>query len=482
MLSSLFTEYQDADIPDYVDYRKEKTILKHKKSLALLRWPNGKPCSLINFWILEAASKTTGQSLRQYSSNISPYVKHCYKSNTSLTDTTDATLFNIANELINIPNPKHPDRYIRDRNRVGTIISTIIDFLRWLESNVRESNDQALIGPHGTNAKVTVIQKVNSVTGRTSFHHPAMPVDVSEQNDKRAMPDSFIEAIENEISRLLLDSTAEVRPRQSRFVPHKLFKAQQEYLYSRRVFMNWCMKNTGLRPGELVSIPFPPLLVIYQTRDLQIPTLKRRIEPPPIRHFRINLPGCRQVSRYVSARDEFIQHLTNNNIEPLHQNALFLTQHGTPLSSPSLAKDFGRLAIGAGLENEKVCLSMYRHRFITTEIIIHLREVLRTNHPNREMLSEALIKTICERIRKKLGHGSPKSMWHYFDAAFDILDFWGSVDSALEHLSDMDDIKDQLRRLHNIMLRDGATEEQMSMVASLQEQMGATRAQRSPNL
>ena len=73
-------------------------------------------------------------------------------------------------------------------------------------------------------------------------------------------------------------------------------------------------------------------------------------------------------------------------------------------------------------------------------------------------------------------------MWHYFDAAFDILDFWGSIDSALEHSSELDDIKDQLRRLHNIMLRDGATEEQMRMVASLKEQMGATRAKRGPNI
>jgi site-specific recombinase XerD len=482
MLSSLFIEYQNADIPDHVDFRKEKSILKHKQSIALLRWPNGKPCSLINLWLLETASKTTGQSLRQYSSNISHYVKYCYKININFTDTTDAVLFDIAKELTNSVNPKQPDSYIRGRNRVRAIISTIIDFLRWLETNICESNDQTLIGPNATNAKVTVTQKVNTSTGRTFFHHPAMPVEVSEQNDKRAMPDSFIEAIENEISKLLLNFTSEVCLRQSRFVPRKLFKAQQEYLYSRRVFMNWCMKNTGLRPGELVSIPLPPLFVIYQTRDLQIPTLKRRVEPPPIRHFRVNLPGCRQVSRYVSARDEFIQQLISINIEPLHQDALFLTQQGSPLSSASLAKDFSRLAIGAGLGNEKVCLSMYRHRFITTEILLHLRELLGTNNPNREILSEALIKSICERIRKKLGHGSPSSMWHYFDAAFDILDFWGSIDSALEHSSELDDIKDQLRRLHNIMLRDGATEEQMRMVASLKEQMGATRAKRGPNI
>ncbi|MNV31859.1 hypothetical protein D3C71_1231810 [compost metagenome] len=242
------------------------------------------------------------------------------------------------------------------------------------------------------------------------------------------------------------------------------------------------MKNTGLRPEELTSIPIPPLIVIYKTRDLQIPTLKRRVEPPPIRHFRINLSSCRKVSRYLSARDEFIQCLGNCGIEPPHQNALFLTQQGTPLSSASLAKDFSRLAVGAGLGNEKVCLSMYRHRFITTEILIHLRELLETDKPNREILSEALIRTICERIRKKLGHGSPNSMWHYFDAAFDLLGVWGSIDSVLEHISDLDDIKDQLRCLNHVMLRDGASEEQKSMVASLQEQMSTIRAKRSPKL
>lgn len=480
MTNSLFIEYQHVDIPDYVDFRKEKAVLKHKKSVTLLRWPNGKPCSLINLWIFELASKTTGQSLRQYCSNITHYIKHCYENDISFTETTDSTLFELAKELTNARNPKKPDIYLRDRNRVRDILSTIIEFLRWLETNICDSNDQSLIGPPGTNAKVTIKKIVNSVNGRTYFHHPALPVNVSEQNDKRAMPDSFIEAIENEIFRLLLDTSTEKPLRQSRFAAQDIFKAQQEYLYSRRVFMNWCMKNTGLRPGELTSIPIPPLTTIYKTRDLQIPTLKRRIEPPPIRHFRINLSSCRKVSRYLSARDEFIQQLGNFGIELLHQDALFLTQQGTPLSSASLAKDFSRLAIRAGLGNEKVCLSMYRHRFVTMEILIHLRELLETDKPNREILSEALIRTICERIRKKLGHGSPNSMWHYFDAAFDLLGFWESIDSVLEHISDLDDIRDQLSFLNHLMLRDGASEEQKKMVASLQEQMGTIRAKRSP--
>ena len=332
MLSSLFIEYQHVDIPDYVDFRKEKAALKHKKSITLLRWPNGKPCSLINLWIFELASKTTGQSLRQYCSNITPYLKHCYENNINFIETTDATLFEIAEKLINARSQKKPDSYLRDRNRVKAILSTIIDFLRWLEIKMRDSNDQSLIGPHGTNAKVTIEKFVNSANGRTCFHHPAMPVDVSEQNDKRAMPDSFIEAIENEISRKLLETSIQKKLRQSRFTPLNIFKAQQEYLYSRRVFMNWCMKNTGLRPSELTSIPIPPLITIKKTRDLQIPTLKRRIEPPPIRHFRINLSSCGKVSRYLLARNGFIQSLENNGFEPLHQEALFLTQQGTPLS------------------------------------------------------------------------------------------------------------------------------------------------------
>ncbi|WP_133248828.1 hypothetical protein [Pseudomonas sp. CC120222-01a] len=356
---------------------------------------------------------------------------------------------------------------------------TVIEFLRWLEVNLRGPLDQCLIGPADRNPKVTIEKLVNPMTGRAYYQHPSIPIDASEQNDKRAMPDNFIDAIENEISSLLISATAQDGLPQARFVSQGLFKAQQEYLYSRRFFMNWIMKNTGLRPGELVSIPLTPLLNIYKTRDLQIPTLKRRMEPPPIRHFRLNLTGCGQVSRYLTARTVFLQSLIDNKIDPLHQDALFLTQQGTPLSAASLAKDFSRLAINAGLGDERICLSMYRHRFITTEILIHLRDLLDTDKPNREILSEPLTRTICERIRKKIGHGSPSSMWHYFDAAFDLLDFWGSIDAALDHLSELDDVKDQLRRLNYLMQRDGATDEQKSMVTSLQEQIDAMRAKRS---
>ncbi|BBH46670.1 hypothetical protein KU43P_31470 [Pseudomonas sp. KU43P] len=98
--------------------------------------------------------------------------------------------------------------------------------------------------------------------------------------------------------------------------------------------------------------------------------------------------------------------------------------------------------------------------------------------PSIEALSEALIKTICERIRKKIGHGSPKSMWHYFDAAFDLLEIWDSIDDALEHISALDNINDEIKRLKHVMLRDGASEEQTSLVASLQEQIDAIRAKR----
>ncbi|WP_317658323.1 hypothetical protein [Pseudomonas sp. KU43P] len=478
MLKSLFIEYLSAEIPDYVDFRKEISVLKHKKSIALLRWPNGKPCSLLNLWLFDIATRSTGQSLRQYSSNVSFFIRYCYAHNINFTDTTDAILYSLAKELTNQRDPRHPDSYKRDNNRVRAIISTVIELLKWLESNTRLKGEQALIGTPEANAKVTITKATNPVNGKTYYVHPSMPPEVSEQGDKNAMPDSFIDAIDNQISRNRLAAITEEHLVQARFTSAEKFRAQQEYLYSRRIFMTWCMKTTGLRPGELVAIPITPLLNISATRDLQIPTLKRRVEPPPIRHFRINVTGCRQVNRYLRAREDFIQSLASAGSHPAHQNSIFFTQDGAPLSSASMAKDFRRLADSAGLGDEKVCLSMFRHRFITMEILIHIRELVDSKKPSIEALSEALIKTICERIRKKIGHGSPKSMWHYFDAAFDLLEIWDSIDDALEHISALDNINDEIKRLKHVMLRDGASEEQTSLVASLQEQIDAIRAKR----
>lgn len=435
----LYSEYQNCLLP-----RTGRSGSQTKPWFALLAWPNGKPCTLVNYWLTDSATRTTGKTLKQYCVGMTPYVRYCYDKEISLVDFNDEHMNELSlilsAEKLENGSPKKQNNY------VNSILSNIIDFLTWIQLHGNPTNHRNLVGFKADSPNVCVIEKKNKY-GKTYLHHDSFLEVSSPLHKKDAIPRKSIQAIEDQT---FLESDPELYPSIYKHRYNNSDKQtliQQAYLYQRRVMIMWAFKRLGLRPSELAEMPLNDNLNVVNSLILYIPTKKLRTDSVVLRPFKTTNDGALTVKYYLDARENFIAEYGKATNKTISSTSFFLTETGLPLSADSMAKDFGRVAKRAGLTDVRVCFSMFRHRFITLEILEHLKELFGSNRPTMDMLTVPVVKSIENRIRKKTGHKLGDSIWHYFDDAFEAIDFWKSVDRALANMEQIGDAEDKLQRL-----------------------------------
>ncbi len=190
---------------------------------------------------------------------------------------------------------------------------------------------------------------------------------------------------------------------------------------------------------------------ILTTRTLMIPTKKRRREVAPMRRFPILLDAATVVYRYLLSRTAYCDVLKWAGLGPEPGTGFFLTLEGKPIKKTSLEKDFERLVVLAGYKDTQACLSMFRHRFITYEVTVHLKEFIDKSGKSRQMMTDIDYESILKRIADKTGHLSVQSLWYYIDLAWEELGVWASTDKALARLHAFDQLfTDGLQLKHEL--------------------------------
>lgn len=462
-MSQLFQEYRDCLLP-----RVGRVRLKLKSSLAIIAWPNGKPCSLINFWLSDLSQKTTGQTIRQYCVNITPLLRYCHCKHIQFRDFADANLAELSEELV-LQIRLNGERQ-KQNNQVNAVIDAVISFFIWLRDVGNPRLFKNSIGEAGQAPNITVVPVKNKF-GRIGYQHIAHVPTATDLHHKHAMPKAIISAIEDQV---FLESDPGYYQGSAK---HKFnsgsgrSQAFQKYLFERRSFSTWMFQRTGLRPSELCSMPWVNNVDIVKSCILYIPTGKRRTEGLNLRPFKITAEAALEVNHYLVARSEYIQHLAGEGIYSEISDVMLLSESGGGLAVGSLTRDFSRLVKRAGLSEVRTCLSMYRHRFITSEILLHLKEFFGSESPTKASLSPPVIKSIEERIRKKTGHGLGKSIWTYFDSALNFISLWGGVDHAVSQLNHLEDVEDKIKRLRYDVRGSAEGEELSARLDALQREV-----------
>ncbi|WP_426111984.1 hypothetical protein [Pseudomonas sp. DSP3-2-2] len=425
------------------------------EQLVLFFWPNGKPCSAVNAWLMAISRKSTGlESSKTAAVEITHLVRYCWSKAIEFGDITDADLYDLAQALRDQRKLKNGVlSKAREENQIHQVMSRSLDFIIWHDRNVRPYQVASIIGEEGSGAQITVEIAYNVRTGRPYYSHSSIPHRRETLGDKHPMPDAFITDIENQIYRRSTEEFEESNL-DSLSTNKRVRLAQRYYIYERRMFMIWIMKLTGLRPEEMHRISLQLNSNVEADLCIMLPTMKKRQQPPPLRRFNINLDDAITFTRYLDARIDFLNILKDCEITVGEPPCLFLGEKGTPILKASLATDFKRLALGANLTNIKVCLSMFRHRFITQHLSYEIYREMKNDIKLMDVYPESVRDKAYLTVSKLTGT-RPTSLNHYFHDAHSLaLDLMRSQRDVNDMRSFNSKMETLLRLKHDVKRSD----------------------------
>ncbi|MFP3924525.1 tyrosine-type recombinase/integrase [Pseudomonas sp. W5-36] len=424
-------------------------------------WPNGKPCTPINSWLASIADSTTGrESTKTAASEITPLVRYCHATAGSFDQFSDNDLYALYNILLtDVKLSKGIATKARETNQIIAIMQRALSFLIWYQNNVRPSSLPPIIG-EGRGAQLTVEKKINRRNNSLYYSHAAIPAHAAPSNDKQPIPVEHITRIQDEVFRISINEDSKVGRRSN--PEHAAYrKANHAYLYNRRIFMMWLMEFCGLRPEEMVDMSLEANRDPFNKGIIILPTKKTRELPTPVRQLPINSDDANEIVSYLEERDAFVHYLITQGRINTDSGSMFLSEKGLRISKQSLARDFKRVAERAGLTDVKICLSMYRHLFITRQMIYHIQsEINSATNSSKDKVAtdrmffslrdnQAFMLKICRKITPLTGHKKPSSVEAYFNDAVKILSRFAESHGDVKNINDMHSSMNSLVRIRH---------------------------------
>lgn len=462
----LYTRVENLFVPDSIisSYTAEKrTYRVHRQKypvLAHVVWPSGRPCLAVNMYLIDSSHRWTGDSVVQAASKLTELVRYCASGREDRVpcgfgDLNDADFFRLADKLCSAVYVDAPSQRLRNNNTVRSILQESISFLLWYQKRLHRDPGR-LIGEANDGAAITVVKKYNPHSQKYYWSHRYLPPRES-TDPKLPIGGTMIEDIEASIEILEYSESYSERAIRRFSSDTELFKEHLIYLSARRRFVIFMMKTCGLRPGELcgMSVELNELSIRRENPLFVLPTLKRRKLAPPPRDFYITKKQARRAALYFRARIKWMGICERRGLK-VAQESIFLSAQpgklGKAVSKAAIEKEFERLCNHAGFEDQQSCLSMFRHRFITNEVRLHLKEWAM----EKSELNKQDYRMLLERVRERTGHGSIDSLWSYIDLAREMDGVWDPVDAALRRVHAAEELNDELRDLRRELRAEGA--------------------------
>ncbi|WP_410481689.1 site-specific integrase [Pseudomonas plecoglossicida] len=432
--------------------RSKQHIVTYSKlnSLPLMLWPNATPCHLANLWLMEVALSSSGkESAKTDAALLTHLIRFCFTREISFYDFNDAYFRTFTRELVNElkPGTTQATRQARLSNQTYSIQQICLNFLLWLQQKHPPHNQLPVIGAAIDQPRVTIEWRYSAQSNRKYLWHPDLVTKAPPSNDKFPMPDKYIAKLRNAVYQRYHKLIERALKPDGSCNPSTT--ATLKYLYSRRMFTINMMTNFGLRPEELEEMPLDDNLNIMGTLTVVLPTKKTRYQNIS-RKLTVTMGLAVTLQAYFDDRAEFIKYLASNGKPTSQIKNILLGKNGAPLIKASLTKEFDRLCLDAGLKNRKVCLSMFRHRFISREVKAELLLRFRKNPELLAELTPALRENVARAVMPKTGHRRPNSIWHYVDEQYKLL---ATPDSHEAFQSIKDDLEHTKNALEDLTFR-----------------------------
>jgi site-specific recombinase XerD len=391
--------------------------------LRALFWPDGRVCWQVNLYLNSLRRQGLAVStVNTYCVELSHYVKFLSESYGTIEGSTDDTLQEFSAWLGQ--SGRRPNT-VRHRNRV---VLTVLKFLEWLQQLL--PLPAPLVGQASDGAQITITtsQAVTRSVQLRRVHHPALgPANVR----------SVVRPISTSTIEKLLSASAQV--------------AKSRFAQSRNMALLKVLADCGVRRQEAAWVTVSAIQEAAVTGRLQVRTAKRRGNP--MREVPIPKVSAQALLRYVNVdRALHMVKLERTRRSFKDLGWAFCTLQGTRMADASITQLMVKLRRRAGV-SERATAHMFRHRWITLQVVERLRALNAHGRVGVELLT-----TLLSRIASLTGHASVGSLWTYVDWACEEVGIWSSVDAAASLGTDIRALKRDLHAAINGVKRRGDSE------------------------
>jgi len=394
-------------------------------------WPDGTPCSLVEIYLISkfrrgASVREDGGSLRATVAKLSHLIRHCWKIQKDFWELNDEDVYQLVEDLMEEKNPAAPLMRVRDNNTVRLIIAATVEFLQWLQCEMLMGIKLIGVGPE---YRILLVEhkvfdsRSNRNIAQRQYHH--LPPRATTE-PKRAISLEKRNLLWHAIGRLA-DADIVLPPWAK---DPNVAEMLTIYLKARRELLLELLEATGARPGELSRLSVSDNEECYKARKLILTTLKRR------RHFERKIylqPGvAMRLTVFLNKhRATLLKAIHTTGAKPEPKDRVFLGISGFPMSERSMTSEFFRISKAANLSEYQSCMSMFRHRYITKQVAIHLGAYLGENNKTQRQMTDEDYRTILKKVATTTGHGNESSLLHYLDLAWEELSTTDRVAKAV---------------------------------------------------
>ncbi|MND34777.1 Phage integrase family protein [compost metagenome] len=401
----------------------------------VITWPDGNPCSLAELFLIYkfrrgASIREDGGSLRATASKIIQIIQYCWTIKKDFWELDDDNFQNFVQHLASERKPERPMVRARNNNSVRAIVASCVEFLIWIQDHILVNT--YLIGTSSQHRIRLVEKKV--------MNHRIKKMTIEVQYHILPPPDTREpkHAIGREQRNALWEAVANMS--QTRVACISWAKNEETnrkaaiFLQKRRELLLDLLESTGARPGELARLKVSENINCYKSGSLILTTLKRRRDIDRSIKLQPEV-AIRLVTFIEKHRRQILEHISFAGFTASPSDRVFIGLYGNPLSERSLESEFVRISSRAGLANIQSCMSMFRHRFITKQIAIHLRAYLGATSKRRDLFTDADYRTILKKVATITGHSNELSLMHYIDLAWSELNYVNQIDiaQAIDH-------------------------------------------------
>lgn len=425
----LFDVVRSPRLPEYVVKKKYeqsyRVVERTYPALIAMYWPDGKPCIPVELYLLDRSltvtlRRTDGGSLKVVAAHLTHIIRFCARADKQFWDLTTDDFHQFVQEL------REEARSDGQKKRNGTTIRKVLDevlrFFEWLQNTL--GSGRPIVGAREENPRIVLVRRKGKLL------YPSRP-PLDTPDPKRPMPRTIRNQLWEAVAKLANPEGIDRRVA-SRYRTTGGLLFMLEYLRQRRELTLLLLEATGARPGELVALSVEHNENCVETGTLAIPTLKkRRSGRDPLRYVPTERGVAIKVEIFISKyRKQLLDNLQSQSKKVDPRDTLLLNVNGMPMTVRSLSKDHQRLVNGAGVK-QAACMSMFRHRFITNVVLLHLIEFVRRRPGvSREIITDADYLTILAKVKPLTGHSSTDSLLHYVDWAWDEMGVFDYVQPA----------------------------------------------------